>query len=391
MRISILNAGQQTDYLYGIVSGLSKIPSLELEVVDSDSAVGVIDTFPHTTLFNLRGDNLSTQPFMMKAWNICKYYGRLLWYTAHTQSVIFHIQWENSISIFDRTVLIFYYKLFGKKLVHTAHNIYKDARDGRETFLRRISLKTMYHLMDCIIVHTQKMKEELCSLFQISPDKVAVISHGINNRIPRRDVSQKEAREKLNIELTAHAILFFGQVDEYKGIETLIDAASLLVKENPAVVLIIAGKPKRHLHYAVQLKSKAEKMLPENNVLFRLQFVPVDEVELYFAAADCLVLPYRRIYQSGVIFLAYRFGLPIIATDVGSFHEDIIDGVTGFICKPDDAEDMAEKLRKYFDGNLFHQREQTRKRIIEFTEQKYSWSNIGRQTYEVYARVLQHS
>jgi glycosyltransferase involved in cell wall biosynthesis len=52
---------------------------------------------------------------------------------------------------------------------------------------------------------------------------------------------------------------------------------------------------------------------------------------------------------------------------------------------------MAEKLRKYFDGNLFHQREQTRKRIIEFTEQKYSWSNIGRQTYEVYARVLQHS
>jgi len=65
--------------------------------------------------------------------------------------------------------------------------------------------------------------------------------------------------------------------------------------------------------------------------------------------------------------------------------------VTGFICKPDDAEDMAEKLRKYFDGNLFHQREQTRKRIIEFTEQKYSWSNIGRQTYEVYARVLQHS
>jgi len=67
---------------------------VELEVVDSDSAVGVIDTFPHTTLFNLRGDNLSTQPFMMKAWNICKYYGRLLWYTAHTQSVIFHIQWE---------------------------------------------------------------------------------------------------------------------------------------------------------------------------------------------------------------------------------------------------------------------------------------------------------
>ena len=139
------------------------------------------------------------------------------------------------------------------------------------------------------------------------------------------------------------------------------------------------------------MKSQAAKILPERNVLFRLQFIPVDEVETYFSAADCLVLPYKRIYQSGVIFLAYRFGLPIIATDVGSFREDIIDGVTGFICKPDDAEDMAEKLRMFFNSDLFRQREQTRTHIIELAEQKYSWSNIGRQTYEVYAKVMKHS
>ena len=337
MKISILNAGQQTDYLYGIVSGLSAIQSLEIEVVDSDSSVGVVDAFPRTTLFNLRGDNLSPQSLFAKAWYIDKYYLRLIWYTAHTRSEIFHIQWENSISLIDRTVLILYYKMFDKKLVHTAHNIYKDDRDGRATFLSWISLKIMYHLMDCIIVHTQKMKEELCSLFNLSPEKVVVIPHGINNRIPRRGLSQKEAREKLGIESTAHAILFFGQIDEYKGVEKLIDAASLLVRENPEIVLIIAGKPKRELKYAEKLKSQAANNLPGKNVLFRLQFIPVDEVETYFAAADCLVLPYKKIFQSGVIFLAYRFGLPIIATDVGSFHEDVIDGVTGFICKPDDS------------------------------------------------------
>ena len=391
MKISILNAGQQTDYLYGIVSGLSEIPSLEIEVVDSDSSFGVIDTFPRTTLFNLRGDNLSVQSPFIKAWRICKYYVRLLWYTAHTQSEIFHIQWENSVSLFDRTALILYYKLFGKKLVHTAHNIYKDARDGRATFLRWISLKIMYHLTDCVIVHTQKMKEELCSLFHVSPEKVVVILHGINNRIPRCGLSQKEARKRLSIESTAHTILFFGQIDEYKGVEELIDAVSLLVRESPEIVLIIAGKPKRQLKYAATLKLRAAKILPERNILFRLQFISVDDVETYFAAADCLVLPYKRIYQSGVIFLAYRFGLPIIATDVGSFREDVIDGVTGFICKPDDAEDMAEKFRIFFGSNLFRQREQTRKCIIEFAEQKYSWSKIGRQTYEVYARVMKHS
>jgi glycosyltransferase involved in cell wall biosynthesis len=391
MKISILNAGQQTDYLYGIVSGLSEIPSLEIDVIDSDSSVGVIDAFPRTTLFNLRGDNLSPQSFIIKAWNIGKYYIRLLWYTAHTQSEIFHIQWENSISLFDRTILILYYKLFGIKLVHTAHNIYKDARDGRAAYVGRISLKIMYHLMDCIIVHTQKMKEELCLLFTISPEKVVVIPHGINNRIPRRGISQQEARGKLGIEQTAHAILFFGQIDEYKGVEKLIEAASFLVRENPAVVLMIAGKPKRQLKYAAQLKLQAANNLPERNILFRLQFIPVDEVETYFVAADCLVLPYKKIYQSGVIFLAYRFGLPIIAADIGSFREDVIDGVTGFICKPNSAEDMAGKLKIFFDSTLFQQREQTRAHIIEFAEQKYSWSNIGRQTYEVYTRILKQS
>jgi D-inositol-3-phosphate glycosyltransferase len=390
MRISILNAGQQTDYLYGIVSGLSKIPSLEIEVVDSDSSLGVLNTFPRTTLYNLRGDNLSIQSIFAKAWRISTYYVRLLWYTMLTPSEIFHIQWENSISLFDRTVLVLYYKLFGKKLIYTAHNIYKGARDGRTSFLQYSSLKIMYHLMDCVIVHTQKMKDELCSLFRVSPDNVVVIPHGINNRIPRSGLTQMEARGKLGLESTAHAILFFGQIDEYKGIEKLIVASSLLVRENPDVVLMVVGKPKRQLHYAVQLKSQAAKILPEKNALFRLQFIPVGEVETYFAAADCLVLPYQSIFQSGVLFLAYRFGVPIIATDVGSFREDIIEGETGFICKPDDADDLAEKLQIFFNSPLFRMRDQTRARIIAFAEQKYSWSDIGRQTYEVYSRVLKH-
>jgi D-inositol-3-phosphate glycosyltransferase len=391
MKISILNAGQQTDYLYGIVSGLSEIPSLEIEVVDSDSSVGVIDAFPHTALFNLRRDNLSAQSVLVKAYRIFTYYIRLLWYTAHTSSELFHIQWENSISLFDRTILILYYKMFGKKLVFTAHNIDKDARDGRTTFVRRISLKMMYYLMDSVIVHTQKMKDDLCQLFHVSPEKVVVIPHGINNRVPRRGITQQEARTTLGIESTARTILFFGQIDEYKGVEILIEAASLLVKENPAVVLMIVGKPKRQHAYAAALKSQAAKMLPEKNVFLRMQFIPADEVETVFAAADCLVLPYKCIYQSGVIFLSYRFGLPIIATDVGSFREDVLDGVTGFICQPNDAQDMAEKLRIFFGSTLFCHQERTHADIIDCAEQKYSWSNIGRQTVDVYSRILKHS
>jgi D-inositol-3-phosphate glycosyltransferase len=390
MRISILNAGQQTDYLYGLVSGLVEIPTLEIEVIDSDSSVGMFEAFHHVSLFNLRGDNISPQSMFTKMWRIGRYYIRLLYYAASTRSDIFHIQWENSIALFDRTLLNLYYKLLGKKLVFTAHNVYREARDSTATPLRWFSLKVMYHLVDRIIVHTPKMKEELCSLFHVSPEKVIIIPHGINNRVQKKGITQEDARQKLGIVPTAHVVLFFGQIDEYKGIETLIDAAALLVQKDPSIILIVAGKPKRQSDYVLKLKRQVRKSLPEKNVMLRLQFIPDHEVETYFSASDCVVLPYKRIFQSGVLFLAYRFGVPIIATDVGSFAEDVVDRVTGFICKPNDAEDMAAQVRKYFDSTLFHQREETRAFIIELSEKKYSWTNIGRQTYEVYSDLTKH-
>ena len=47
----------------------------------------------------------------------------------------------------------------------------------------------------------------------------------------------------------------------------------------------------------------------------------VDEAEVgpHFESVDAVVLPYRHIDQSGVLFTAFRFGCPIIGTDVGSF------------------------------------------------------------------------
>jgi D-inositol-3-phosphate glycosyltransferase len=390
MKVSILNAGQQTDYLYGLVTGLCEIPSLEIEVVDSNSSVGLIDALPHTVLFNLRGDNISAQSVFIKAWRIVQYYIKLLMYTAQTQSQIFHVEWENSIPLIDRTILILYYKLFGKKVIFTAHNIDKDARDDRTTFFRQKSLKMMYHLMDHIIVHTPLMKDQLCSLFRVAPGKVTVIRHGINVRIPRTGLSKKEACAALGIKESARVILFFGQIDVYKGVENLIDAAALLMKMNPDVVLIIAGKPKRQIDYAQKLKSRAARIIPENNLIFADRYIPVNEVELYFTAADCLVLPYKKIFQSGVIFLAYRFGLPMIATNIASFHEDIIENVTGYLCRPGDVQDMAEKLNTFFQSKLFRQPDNSRRRIIELAEQKYSWPGIARQTYDLYCHILSH-
>ncbi len=67
----------------------------------------------------------------------------------------------------------------------------------------------------------------------------------------------------------------------------------------------------------------------------------------------CMVLPYKEIFQSGVLFLAYPFGLPVVATDVGSFREEIVEGSTGFLCKPGDPAELAKAVETYFASDLY--------------------------------------
>ena len=95
-------------------------------------------------------------------------------------------------------------------------------------------------------------------------------------------------------------------------------------------------------------------------VIERIEYIPDEETELYFKAADVLILPYTHVFQSGVLFLGYSFGLPAIAADVGTLKEEIIEGQTGFVFKPQDSSDLASKIDKYFKSELFRNLESRR-------------------------------
>ena len=58
--------------------------------------------------------------------------------------------------------------------------------------------------------------------------------------------------------------------------------------------------------------------------------------------------PYTHIFQSGVLFLAYAFGLPVIAADVGSLREDVVEGRTGFLFRPQDSCGFGQTIDDYF-------------------------------------------
>src|SRR5207247_2324391 len=103
------------------------------------------------------------------------YYWGLIRYAAKAKPTIFHILWNNKFHFFDRTLLMLYYKLLGKKVVFTAHNVNAGKRDSNDSWLNRVSLKIQYILCDHIFVHTEEMKSEMASEFRIPHRKISVI------------------------------------------------------------------------------------------------------------------------------------------------------------------------------------------------------------------------
>ena len=120
-------------------------------------------------------------------------------------------------------------------------------------------------------------------------------------------------------------LLFFGNIAPYKGVEFLVDAMESIEHRLPRVCLIIAGRPKGAESYWKGLEPIEASGLG-SRVITRIGIFADDDTEIYFKAADISVLPYTHVFQSGVLFLAYNFGLPVIAADVASMKEDIVGG-----------------------------------------------------------------
>lgn len=390
MRISLLlGSGVSGHYELGLLSGLIT-KDIIVDVIGTEE----IERSPllknknvcFYNFFNILESNASIK---QKFIYYIKYYLKLMKYAANTNSNLFHIQWFNKFYVFDQTLLNIYYKILGKKLLFTAHNIDAQERNGQSSLLNRLSLRLMYLLMDHIIVHTEKMKSQLINKFDINSAKISVIPHGIINTIVKTNLSSNEAKRILNINIDDKTILFFGNVAPYKGIENLISALDILKRKISSIKLIIAGEvKKKNESYWDSITRKINGYKLSDHLIIRSELIPDEDVEKYFMASDVLILPYKNIFQTGVLFMSYNFGLPIIATDVGSLREDIIENKTGLICKPENPKDLAEKIYVYFFSDLYKHLEENRNYIIQYANDRYSWIKIGVKTYTLYKNLM---
>jgi len=187
------------------------------------------------------------------------------------------------------------------------------------------------------------------------------------------------AKQKLNLDSSKRYLLFFGFIRDYKGLDLLINAfADERLRKFPVKLLVAGEFYSNPVLYLTLIKERNLEDLIE----LRTDFIPDDEVNLYFSAADMIVQPYKSATQSGVTQIGYHFNKPMLVTNVGGLSEIIPDRKIGYVVEPD-SQQIADAL---FD---FYQNE----RITEFEtnvieeKKKFSWSNMVQAFFTVYRQA----
>ncbi|WP_353063309.1 glycosyltransferase family 4 protein [Tunturibacter psychrotolerans] len=386
--VALLTGGGDRPYAFGLATALiSKVPTLDL--IGSDELdCPEFQNNPGVKFLNLRGNQRPDTSLARKILRVSIYYAKLIRYASSSQPRIFHILWNNKFIFLDRTLLTLYYRLLGKKIAFTVHNVNAGRRDSRDTWLNRLTLRIQYRLVHHIFVHTKKMKLELIEEFGVKPTRVTVIPFGINNAVPNTRLTPSDAKKQLGIRHDKKTVLFFGNIAPYKGLEHLVAAFRLLLGHDENYRLIIAGKPNNCERYWKSIHEDISENVAKGRVILRPEFIPDCETELYFKAADVFVLPYRHIYQSGVLFLGYSFGLPVLAADVGSLKDEIVEGSTGFAFRPEDPVALAVVIEQYFASDLYVDLNVRRRQIREYATERHSWDVVAQTTMKVYADLL---
>jgi glycosyltransferase involved in cell wall biosynthesis len=257
-----------------------------------------------------------------------------------------------------------------RPLVLTAHDVLP-----REPPVRRAGLhaaqRRLYDRVDAVVVHSEHGRGRLVGELGVDPGKVHVIPHGAFTHL-----LDLPGERPLPGELAAVAgpvVLCFGLLRPYKGVDVLLEAWRGIA----GAELWIVGMPRMD---TAPLRAAAPP-----GVRFLERYVDDAEIPALFRRADLVVLPYREIDQSGVLFTALAFGRPLVLTAVGGFPEVAATGAAELV-PPGDAEALHGVLQRLLADDA------ARARLAaaagEAARERYGWDAIARRHLDLYRRLL---
>ena len=275
---------------------------------------------------------------------------------AHRADVV-HFQWL-TVQPLDVHLLP-----SGRPVILTAHDVLpREPRPGQLRAQRRL-----YERVDAVVVHSAHGRARLTEALGIDPARVHVVPHGAFSHLTRQPEERPLPPELAAVE--GPVVLCFGLMRPYKGIDVLLEAW----RGVHGAELWIVGMPRMDL---APLRAAAPP-----GVRFVPRFVTDAEIPAYFRRADLVVLPYREIDQSGVLFTALAFGRPLLLSAVGGFPEVAETGAAELVPPGDAGALHAALVRLLGDEDA---RERLAAAARAAAAGPYSWDRAAAATLAVY-------
>ena len=279
--------------------------------------------------------------------------GMLRYRRAAREADVVHFQWL-AVQQLDGPLLP-----AARPLVLTAHDIMpREPRRGQLRAQRRL-----YDRFDAVVVHSEHGRQRLTRELGVAAERVHVIPHGAFAHLALPAAAPPPFETELPV------VLCFGLMRPYKGIDLLLEAWRGI----EGAELWVAGMPRMDISALVASAPRGVRFVP--------RFIDGAELAAFFARADLVVLPYREIDQSGVLFTALAFSKALLLSDVGGFPEIAQTGAARTFPAGDAAALHAAMRELLADEPL---RIAMAERAREAAAGPYSWAQAAARTLELY-------
>jgi glycosyltransferase involved in cell wall biosynthesis len=367
MRVQLVDPpAYSPPYDFALAAALARAGA-EVELITSRYLYGpspAADGFGVREEFYRRATTGERSVTTRRALRVAEHVPDMLRLRGHGQADVVHYQWL-TLEALDAFLLS-----RSAPTVFTSHNVLRRG-EGR---LRALAARLVALRADALVAHTAAGARQLSERFGANPKKVRVIPHGAFDYLARQD-----HEEPLPAELAAvdgPVILWFGVLRPYKGVDVLLEA----FKGLEGAELWIVGRPWMPVEPLARAAAQAA-----GTVRFVDRFVTDPEIPAFFRRADVVVLPYRRIDQSGVLYTALAFGKAMVLSDVGGFSEIGNEHRAARLVPPEDPRALRDALAALVADPS--ERERLGGRAAEAAAGHFSWDRIARSTLELYEEL----
>jgi glycosyltransferase involved in cell wall biosynthesis len=237
----------------------------------------------------------------------------------------------------------------------------------------RIDIPAVFGNFSAIFLHGEANRTAFLEQFPVLAARCVAIPHGNEAMLTRASDRGGDLRRRYGIAPDRPVALFFGGLRPSKGLEDLIDAFALVLREIEAT-LVIAGPPQGV--GSRDLIDRAERLGIARDVVVDAEYLPLADVGPLLRTGDVVVLPYRSASASGVLQAAYAFARPVIVTEAGALPEAVDPGVTGFTVPTHRSDLLARAMVKVLSDRAEARRMGDAARRM--SERDYAWGPIAR-------------